>query len=113
MESLQHLIFLLHSGIFKPITDDNLLVVTNDFSDITGNRAIVFTVIHPPKLGRLVRVSEDNITEEISSFTQNMVCVLFWICGLLVMWIFFFLEGGGGLLFELKESSFWSLLDCG
>lgn len=106
MESLQHLIFLLHSGIFKPITDDNLLVVTNDFSDITGNRAIVFTVIHPPKLGRLVRVSEDNITEEISSFTQNMVCVLFWICGLLVMWIFFFCKGGGVYSLNLKRVVF-------
>lgn len=76
MESL-HLLFFLHPGILKPITDDNLLVVTNDFNDITGNRAIIFTVIHPPKLGRLVRVTEDNITEEISSFTQNMVCFPF------------------------------------
>lgn len=89
MELLQRL-FLQHAGILKPITDDNLLVVTNDFSDITGNRAIVFTVIHPPKLGRLVRVSEDNITEEVSSFTQDMVCVLFWMCHLLLMWISFF-----------------------
>ncbi|XP_031434004.2 chondroitin sulfate proteoglycan 4-like [Clupea harengus] len=60
-------------GTLKPITDDDLLVVTNDFSDITGNRVIVFKVTHPPKLGRLVRVTEDHITEEISSFTQNMV----------------------------------------
>ena len=75
-ESLQHQpSFFFHPGTLKPITDDDLLVVTNDFSDITGNRVIVFKVTHPPKLGRLVRVTEDHITEEISSFTQNMVCV--------------------------------------
>ncbi|XP_076139522.1 chondroitin sulfate proteoglycan 4-like [Alosa pseudoharengus] len=69
----RNLILKVFPGTLKAITDNNLLVVTNDFSDITGNRAIIFTVIHPPKLGRLVRLAEDNVTEEISSFTQNMV----------------------------------------
>ncbi|KAL2100293.1 hypothetical protein ACEWY4_004687 [Coilia grayii] len=69
----RNLVLKVFPGKLTAITDDNLLVATNDFSDITGNRAINFTVTNPPKLGRLVRVLEDNTTKEISSFTQNMV----------------------------------------
>ncbi|XP_063065774.1 chondroitin sulfate proteoglycan 4 [Engraulis encrasicolus] len=69
----RNLVLKLFPGTLKAITDDHLLVVTNDFNDITGNRDITFTVTNPPKLGRLVRVMEDNSTKEISSFTQNMV----------------------------------------
>uniref|UniRef100_A0AAY4E7E7 Laminin G domain-containing protein n=1 Tax=Denticeps clupeoides TaxID=299321 RepID=A0AAY4E7E7_9TELE len=62
-------------GASKPITVDDLQVVTNDYNDYTaGNRTITFNITTPPKLGRLARKNQYNSTEEISSFTQSMVC---------------------------------------
>ncbi|XP_064163208.1 chondroitin sulfate proteoglycan 4-like [Anguilla rostrata] len=59
-------------GSSTPISTEDLQAVTND-NDITGNRTIVFTVIGPPKLGKLVKKQADNSTAEVFSFTQSMV----------------------------------------
>nr|XP_023678992.1 chondroitin sulfate proteoglycan 4-like [Paramormyrops kingsleyae] len=59
-------------GSSTPISAEELLAVTND-NDGAQNRSVVFNVISPPKLGRLVKVQGDNRTAEISSFTQTMV----------------------------------------
>ncbi|XP_041756313.2 chondroitin sulfate proteoglycan 4 [Coregonus clupeaformis] len=59
-------------GSTTPITKEDLQAVTNDKSD-TSNRTITFNVIRRPKLGRLVTVLADNITVDVSSFTQTMV----------------------------------------
>ncbi|XP_061071955.1 chondroitin sulfate proteoglycan 4-like [Conger conger] len=55
-----------------PISTEDLHAASND-NDITGNRTIVFTVVGPPKLGKLVKKQADNSTTEVSSFTQSMV----------------------------------------
>ncbi|XP_017563613.1 chondroitin sulfate proteoglycan 4-like [Pygocentrus nattereri] len=62
-------------GSSNLISVEDLLIVTNDYEDIHGNRTIIYSVTSPPKLGRLVRTQEDNSTEakQISTFTQNMV----------------------------------------
>ncbi|XP_066507676.1 chondroitin sulfate proteoglycan 4-like [Hoplias malabaricus] len=62
-------------GSSNVISVEDLLIVTNDYEDVHGNRTIVYSVTSPPKLGRLVRIQEDNSTEtkQISAFTQNMV----------------------------------------
>uniref|UniRef100_W5L2B8 Chondroitin sulfate proteoglycan 4bb n=1 Tax=Astyanax mexicanus TaxID=7994 RepID=W5L2B8_ASTMX len=62
-------------GSSNLISVEDLLIVTNDYDDIHGNRTIVFSVTTPPKLGRLVRIQEDNSTEtkQISTFTQSMI----------------------------------------
>ncbi|KAJ8339261.1 hypothetical protein SKAU_G00360470 [Synaphobranchus kaupii] len=59
-------------GSSTPISTEDLRAVTND-NDVMGNRTIVFTVIGPPKLGKLVKKQTDNSTAEVSSFTQSMV----------------------------------------
>ncbi|KAM9546155.1 chondroitin sulfate proteoglycan 4-like [Salvelinus alpinus] len=59
-------------GSTTPITKEDLQAVTNDKSD-TSNRTITFNVIRRPKLGRLVTVLSDNLTVDVSSFTQTMV----------------------------------------
>ncbi|XP_029797122.1 chondroitin sulfate proteoglycan 4-like [Suricata suricatta] len=59
-------------GSTKPLSSGDLRAVTND-ADSTGNRTVTFTVISPPRLGRLVRVNPDNSTEEVSVFTQTLV----------------------------------------
>ncbi|KAG9353750.1 hypothetical protein JZ751_011872 [Albula glossodonta] len=59
-------------GSSVPISTGDLYAVTND-NDITGNRTIVFSVIGPPKLGKVVKRQADNSTAEVSSFTQSMV----------------------------------------
>ncbi|XP_060490581.2 chondroitin sulfate proteoglycan 4-like isoform X1 [Panthera onca] len=63
---------LLCEGSTKPLSSGDLRAVTND-ADSTGNRTVTFTVISSPRLGRLVRVSSDNSTEEVSVFTQTLV----------------------------------------
>uniref|UniRef100_A0A6Q2YK54 Laminin G domain-containing protein n=1 Tax=Esox lucius TaxID=8010 RepID=A0A6Q2YK54_ESOLU len=57
----------------KTISQNDLLVVTNDNGDVRRNQTIVYSVTSPPKLGKLVRKQTDNSTLKISSFTQNMV----------------------------------------
>ncbi|XP_057599511.1 chondroitin sulfate proteoglycan 4-like isoform X2 [Hippopotamus amphibius kiboko] len=59
-------------GSMKPLSSRDLRAVTNDM-DSAGNRTITFTVVSSPRLGRLVRVSSDNSTEDVSVFTQNLV----------------------------------------
>uniref|UniRef100_A0A8C8CA96 Laminin G domain-containing protein n=1 Tax=Oncorhynchus tshawytscha TaxID=74940 RepID=A0A8C8CA96_ONCTS len=61
------------AGSVNTISQNNLLVVTNDNGDMGGNHSILYNVTSPPKLGRLVRKQTDNSTAEISSFTQDMV----------------------------------------
>uniref|UniRef100_A0A4W5M9F0 Laminin G domain-containing protein n=1 Tax=Hucho hucho TaxID=62062 RepID=A0A4W5M9F0_9TELE len=60
-------------GSVNTISQNNLLVVTNDNDDMGGNHSILYNVTSPPKLGRLLRKQTDNSTAEISSFTQDMV----------------------------------------
>nr|XP_020449501.1 chondroitin sulfate proteoglycan 4-like isoform X2 [Monopterus albus] len=59
-------------GSSTPLTNEELQAVTNDISN-TSNRIITFSVIRPPKLGRLAARQPDNSTVDISSFTQDMV----------------------------------------
>ncbi|XP_077087432.1 chondroitin sulfate proteoglycan 4 [Siphateles boraxobius] len=59
-------------GSFFLISNDILRAITNDDSGIT-NRTIYFTVINPPKFGKLVKLQADKTTTDISSFTQQMV----------------------------------------
>uniref|UniRef100_A0A3P9JIT7 Si:dkey-193c22.2 n=1 Tax=Oryzias latipes TaxID=8090 RepID=A0A3P9JIT7_ORYLA len=59
-------------GSSTPITNDDLQAMTNDMSN-TSHRIIKFNVIQPPKLGRLVGKHPDGATEDISTFTQDMV----------------------------------------
>uniref|UniRef100_A0A8C5M3B5 Laminin G domain-containing protein n=1 Tax=Leptobrachium leishanense TaxID=445787 RepID=A0A8C5M3B5_9ANUR len=58
-------------GSQKGISSDVLKAVTND--DHSKNRMITFHMVNPPKLGRIVILTTQNTTEEISSFTQEMV----------------------------------------
>lgn len=64
--------FHLRLGSVKPLSSRDLRAVTND-ADSTGNRTVTFTVVSSPRLGRLVRVSSDNSTEDVSVFTQTLV----------------------------------------
>ncbi|KAM9099190.1 chondroitin sulfate proteoglycan 4-like isoform 1-T1 [Sarcophilus harrisii] len=57
-------------GSTKPITSHVLKAVTNDGVGV-GNRTVTFTVLSPPKLGRLVRLDSD--TRDVSAFTQQAV----------------------------------------
>lgn len=60
------------SGSLSSISKEVLKAVTNDDKG-DSNRTIRFTVINPPKLGKLVNVQADKSITEISSFTQEMV----------------------------------------
>ncbi|TNM89505.1 hypothetical protein fugu_003739 [Takifugu bimaculatus] len=59
-------------GSSTALTSEDLLAVTNDFSN-SSNRVITFNVIRQPKLGRLAMRRPDNSTSDISTFTQDMV----------------------------------------
>nr|XP_015828667.2 chondroitin sulfate proteoglycan 4 [Nothobranchius furzeri] len=59
-------------GSSRPITNEDLEAVTNDVSN-SSTRVVTFSVVRPPKLGRLVKTLSDNTTEDISTFTQSMV----------------------------------------
>uniref|UniRef100_A0A671LJK0 Si:dkey-193c22.2 n=1 Tax=Sinocyclocheilus anshuiensis TaxID=1608454 RepID=A0A671LJK0_9TELE len=63
-----------HLGSLTLISNNILQAVTNDDTGIS-NRTIYFTVINPPKLGKLVNLKTDKTTTDISSFTQQMVSV--------------------------------------
>ncbi|KAM8872509.1 LOW QUALITY PROTEIN: chondroitin sulfate proteoglycan 4-like [Synchiropus picturatus] len=63
----------VYPGSVTPISDQELLVVTNDMRDAARNDSVVFSVTAPPKLGSLVRRSPDNSIQNISTFTQGMV----------------------------------------
>nr|XP_020465475.1 chondroitin sulfate proteoglycan 4-like [Monopterus albus] len=62
----------VYPGSVTPISEQELQVITNNVSDIRRNHSVVFTVIAPPKLGRLVQRTPDN-SNSISMFTQSMV----------------------------------------
>ncbi|XP_063312466.1 chondroitin sulfate proteoglycan 4-like [Pelobates fuscus] len=59
-------------GTKKGISSDVLKAVTND-EDNMRNRTVTFTVVSPPKHGQIVKLTTPNRTEEVSSFTQEMV----------------------------------------
>ncbi|XP_069078054.1 chondroitin sulfate proteoglycan 4-like isoform X2 [Pleurodeles waltl] len=59
-------------GTRKAFSSSVLRAVTND-EDSAMNRSITFTVVEKPKLGRLITLNSDNLTLEVSSFTQVMV----------------------------------------
>ncbi|KAE8284919.1 Chondroitin sulfate proteoglycan 4 [Larimichthys crocea] len=63
----------VYPGSVTPISEQELLAVTNNVSDIRRNRSVVFTVTAPPKFGHLVQRMADNSTKNISTFTQSMV----------------------------------------
>lgn len=67
-------VFFFLLGSLSLISNNILLAITNDDTGIT-NRTIYFTVINPPKFGKLVNLQADKTTTEISSFTQQMVSV--------------------------------------
>uniref|UniRef100_A0A8C2D5V7 Si:dkey-193c22.2 n=1 Tax=Cyprinus carpio TaxID=7962 RepID=A0A8C2D5V7_CYPCA len=59
-------------GSLSLISNNILQAVTNDDTGLS-NRTIYFTVINPPKFGKLVSLKADKTTTDISSFTQQMV----------------------------------------
>ncbi|KAK3514840.1 hypothetical protein QTP70_033777, partial [Hemibagrus guttatus] len=59
-------------GASSSISKEVLSVATND-NEGNSNRTIVFTIVNPPKFGKLVTVQADMSSIEISSFTQKMV----------------------------------------
>ncbi|XP_078531202.1 chondroitin sulfate proteoglycan 4-like [Lissotriton helveticus] len=59
-------------GTKKALSSSVLRAVTND-EDNAMNRSITFTIVEKPKLGRLITLNSNNLTLEISSFTQVMV----------------------------------------
>lgn len=61
------------TGSSKLISEDELLILTNDYDDVHGNRTIIYTVTSPPRLGSLIWKQAENSTQEISTFTQTMV----------------------------------------
>lgn len=67
----------MSSLVFKPgtsssISKEVLKAATND-NEGSSNRTIVFTIVNPPKFGKLVTVLADRFITEISTFTQAMV----------------------------------------
>uniref|UniRef100_A0A3Q2W506 Chondroitin sulfate proteoglycan 4-like n=1 Tax=Haplochromis burtoni TaxID=8153 RepID=A0A3Q2W506_HAPBU len=66
--------FVYPEGSVTPISDKELQAVTNIADgNIRRNQSVVFAVISPPKLGRLVRRMPDNSTRNVSTFTQSML----------------------------------------
>lgn len=70
----------MFSLVFQPgassvISKEVLKAATND-NEGNSNRTIVFTVVDPPKFGKLVAVQADKSITEISFFTQEMVSVV-------------------------------------
>ncbi|XP_059406330.1 chondroitin sulfate proteoglycan 4 isoform X1 [Carassius carassius] len=59
-------------GSLSLISNNILQAVTNDDTGLS-NRTVYFTVINPPKFGKLVSLKADKTTTDISSFTQQMV----------------------------------------
>ncbi|XP_030047792.1 chondroitin sulfate proteoglycan 4 [Microcaecilia unicolor] len=55
-------------GTKRTISSSELKAVTN-----AGNRTITFTVINPPKFGKLKILGPDNTSQDTSTFTQSMV----------------------------------------
>lgn len=61
---------LFFKGSVRPISGAHLQVVSSDSS---RNHSVLFTVVVPPKLGRLLRRLPDNSTQDVSTFWQSMV----------------------------------------
>ncbi|KAF4113076.1 hypothetical protein G5714_005621 [Onychostoma macrolepis] len=59
-------------GSLSLISNNILQAVTNDDTGIS-NRTLYFSVISPPKFGKLVSLKANKTTTDISSFTQQMV----------------------------------------
>ncbi|KAM9331003.1 chondroitin sulfate proteoglycan 4-like [Gastrophryne carolinensis] len=58
-------------GTRRVISSDVLKAITNDENDM-NNRTITFHVTHPPKHGRILKMTEQNMTE-VTSFSQSMI----------------------------------------
>ncbi|MEE6521797.1 hypothetical protein FKM82_020107 [Ascaphus truei] len=56
----------------RTISSEVLKAVTNDETGMR-NRTITFTIVIPPKHGRLLKQGPQNLTEVVTSFTQMMV----------------------------------------
>nr|XP_061812483.1 chondroitin sulfate proteoglycan 4-like [Nerophis lumbriciformis] len=59
---------MVFPGTRQPITSANLGAVTNE----DGNE-ISYSLVHPPRLGRLILANENNQMEEISRFSQTQL----------------------------------------
>lgn len=59
-------------GSMKHLSSQDLKAVTNDVHS-AGNRTVTFRVLSSPTFGRLLRISSDNSTEDVSIFTQYLV----------------------------------------
>ncbi|XP_069483369.1 chondroitin sulfate proteoglycan 4-like [Ambystoma mexicanum] len=62
----------LFPGTKKSISSSVLQAVTNDKENAV-NRTITYTVVEKPKLGRLITLDSNNLTHEVSTFSQLMV----------------------------------------
>lgn len=60
----------IFTGTRQPITSANLGAVTSD----DGNE-IIFSLIRPPRLGRLILAKDKNQYEEITRFSQTQVTI--------------------------------------
>ncbi|XP_047424950.1 chondroitin sulfate proteoglycan 4-like isoform X2 [Mugil cephalus] len=63
----------VYPGSVTHISEQELLVVANNVSNMRRNQSMVYAVTAPPKLGRLVQRMPDNSMRNISTFTQSMV----------------------------------------
>ncbi|XP_059801868.1 chondroitin sulfate proteoglycan 4-like isoform X2 [Hypanus sabinus] len=62
--------FVVYPGTRQPITTRHLTARTNDDSK-ARNRPITYTIVTPPALGQLVAVHNENVTGNVSSFTEE------------------------------------------
>ncbi|XP_077141265.1 chondroitin sulfate proteoglycan 4-like [Ranitomeya variabilis] len=59
-------------GMRRTISSDVLKAATNDKNNL-HNRSIIFYITASPKHGKILRIVQENTTEEASSFTQQMI----------------------------------------
>ncbi|KAM3939786.1 chondroitin sulfate proteoglycan 4-like [Leptodactylus fuscus] len=59
-------------GMRRTISSDILKAVTNDENN-SKNRSITFDITTSPKHGKILKIVQENMTEEASSFTQQMI----------------------------------------
>ncbi|CAJ0952031.1 unnamed protein product [Ranitomeya imitator] len=60
------------TGMRRTISSDVLKAATNDEHNL-HNRSIIFDITASPKHGKILRIVQENTTEEASSFTQQMI----------------------------------------
>ncbi|XP_069819144.1 chondroitin sulfate proteoglycan 4-like [Dendropsophus ebraccatus] len=59
-------------GMRRTISSDVLKAVTNDENN-ANNRSVTFDISSSPKHGKILKFVQENDTEEVSSFTQQMI----------------------------------------